>query len=211
MEPHVYESGSGLVGSVSAEPVATPDRPGRRRDSWSLKSIVEDVGGRPLADFQDPGRPAHPYTQWRLDAAAAAAARAAAAPLEEPVDPVGHVYPPLVGATGRALHGAHAEHHAATLASVASDPGSGARPTGHLPGPSHRPERIYLHYLLLHLDRLNDAALAYLSQAVVEEMRHRAAGVEAVPSAAPGPRPAAPAGEDDAGAGGTRPRATVQT
>jgi hypothetical protein len=210
MEPHVYESGSGVDPFVSAEPVATTEGPGRRRDSWSLKTIVEDVGGRPLADFQDPDRPNHPYTQWRLDAAAAAAARTAAAPPEEPTDPVGRVYPPLVGPTGRSLHGKDAEHHPATLATVASDPVRSVGHPSHAPGPSHRPERIYLHYLLLHLDRLNDAALAYLSQAVVEEMGHRAApaGTPVGGTAAPelSSRPAASEGEAP-----TRARTSVQT
>jgi hypothetical protein len=202
MEHHVYESGSGLAPFVSAEPVATTDGPGRKRDSWSLKSIVEDVGGRPIAEFQDPNRPTHPYMQWRLDAAAAAAARAAGSAPEEPVDPVGHVYPPLVGATGRALHGSDAEHHAETLATVAPDPSRSSPTVGRSPGPSHRPERIYLHYLLLHLDRLNDAGLAYLSQAVGEELRHRATAERATSS---GPEPA------EGGPTPTRARDNVQT
>jgi hypothetical protein len=42
------------------------------------------------------------------------------------------------------------------------------------PAPSRRPERIYLHYLLLHIDRLNDSALRYLKHAVDEELEHRA-------------------------------------
>jgi hypothetical protein len=187
---------------VPAEPAPTADGPARRRASWNLRSIVEDVGGRPIAEFQDPNRPTHPYMQWRLDAAAAAAARAAGSAPEEPVDPVGHVYPPLVGATGRALHGSDAEHHAETLATVAPDPSRSSPTVGRSPGPSHRPERIYLHYLLLHLDRLNDAGLAYLSQAVGEELRHRATAERATSS---GPEPA------EGGPTPTRARDNVQT
>jgi len=186
------------------------DGPGRRRDSWSLKSIVEDVGGRPIAEFQDPNRPAHPYTKWRLETdAAAESARAASIASDGPDDPISRVYPPLVGPTGRSLHGKNAEHHAETLATVASDSvpslGHPERP----PGPSHRPERIYLHYLLLHLDRLNDAALTYLSQAVLEEMHHRAYGEGGglPPRTAP-PLPSVPSPADGDAA---RARTSVQT
>jgi hypothetical protein len=210
MQPHVYERGSGLAGFVSGEPAPSMDGPGRRRDSWSLKSIVEDVGGRPIADFQEPGRPAHPYTKWRREADAAnESARTAATLADGPVDPVGRVYPPLVGATGRSLHGQAAEHHAETLATVATDQDASIGHSGRSPGPTHRPERIYLHYLLLHLDRLNDAALAYLSQAVLEELRHRSSEEGTAPSArAPPPLPSpAPPDEGDA----ARARASVQT
>ena len=154
---------------MSAEPAPSLDGPGRRRDSWSLRTIVEEVGGRPLSDYQDPSRPTHPYVGHKYRPAPAVGARADA--LED--DPVGRVYPPLVGATGRSLHGPSAEHHAGTLATVASEPVRTVGTAVHTPGPSHRPERIYLHYLLLHLDRLNDPALAYLFQAVLEELAHR--------------------------------------
>jgi hypothetical protein len=210
MEPHVYERWSGVDGFVSAEPVPSMDGPGRRRDSWSLKSIVEDVGGRPIADFQDPGRPAHPYTKWRAETdAAAESARAASTASDGPVDPVGRVYPPLIGATGRSLHGKNAEHHAETLATVSSDTVQSIGHPDRPPGPSHRPERIYLHYLLLHLDRLNDAALAYLSQAVLEEMRHRVPSEDAgaaLPSPPPLPTAAASADTETG-----RARTSVQT
>ena len=39
--------------------------------------------------------------------------------------------------------------------------------------PPSVPSGLYLHYLLLHIDRLNDSALRYLKQAVDEEMAHR--------------------------------------
>ena len=160
---------------------ATVDGPVRRRSSWNLKSIVEDVAGVPLADLQDPDRPVHPYVRAHLEHANAhrasespAEAGGAEGP-EDPFDPVARIYPPLTGATGRALHGAEHEHHTETLARHQSSPeggrahGGSARP----PGPSRRPERIYLHYLLLHLDRLSDSALRYLKHSVDEELDHR--------------------------------------
>ena len=176
---------------MSVDGAATADGPGRRRESWSLKNLVEDIAGRPISELQDPERPVHPYLKVKMGSAApshrptypptptpgaAPGVRAAAtAELAEP-DPVDRVYPPLVGETGRHLHGPEHEHHAETLDGIATAreapvPG---RP-GHAPGPSQRPERIYLHYLLLHMDRLTDHALRYLQHAVDEELRHREA------------------------------------
>jgi len=150
----------------------TADGPARRRSSWSLKTIVEDVSGRSIADFQDPGRPVHPYLQVK-GSDRSAPSPAVDAPTEDAYDPVGHLYPPLVGEHGRGYHGPEHEHHAETLARHPAVPaGVGERPRS--AGPLHRPERLYLHYLLLHLDRLNDAALAYLHHAVDEELAHRA-------------------------------------
>ena len=40
---------------------ATPDGPARRRESWSLKNLVEDIAGKPIGELQDPDRPMHPY------------------------------------------------------------------------------------------------------------------------------------------------------
>ncbi len=158
-----------------------PDGASRRRGSWNLRSIVEDVAGRPIGDFQDPDRPVHPYLKERIDRPAPPRPRAAPAATPEGdgegYDPVAHLYPPLVGAHGRAYHGPENEHHAETIdRHRVETPANGqpARP----PGPSHRPERIYLHYLLLHMDRLSDSGLQYLRIAVDEEIAHR------------GPRPA---------------------
>ncbi|MGI0132839.1 MAG: hypothetical protein ACREDK_07115 [Thermoplasmata archaeon] len=169
-----------------SEPLpATPDGPARRRDSWSLKTLVEDVAGRPITDFQEPDRPMHPYLKVKFAPGAESSnprsspahrppmARLAEAADEE-FDPVARVYPPLVGATGRSLHGPQDEHHRATLSTFRDDDepmSPGVRP--HRPGPSRRPERIYLHYLLLHLDRLTDGALRYLKHSVDEEIAHR--------------------------------------
>ncbi|HTT25922.1 MAG TPA: hypothetical protein VMH90_03015 [Thermoplasmata archaeon] len=186
-------------------PEAPPDgAPPRRRTPWSFKTLVEDVAGKPLSEFQDPpdrsaggssaiarssarasppmaaappavSASAVPATPPIADPSSVAIPAAVAEPLEEIApDPVARVYPPLSGSTGRALHGADAEHHAPTLESVRSpeealSPGSRL----HRPGPSRRPERIYLHYLLLHLDRLNDGGLRYLKRAVDEELAHR--------------------------------------
>lgn len=164
-----------------AEGGATSEGPPRRRESWSIKTIVEDLSGRPISDFQDPSRPVHPYLKAKMGAAAPPATShpsGSRAPGDEPdedPDPIDRVYPPLTGPTGRALHGPELEHHAATLASVAHH-GEAASPghRPHRPGPSQRPERVYLHYLLLHLDHLDETALRYLQRAVDEELHHRA-------------------------------------
>jgi hypothetical protein len=163
---------------------ASSDGPARRRASWSLKTIVEDVAGKPIGEFQDPSRPVHPYL----------AAKAAPAPAPDgapPYDPVGHLYPPLVGAPGREYHGPGHEHHDETLdrhRPAAPVAGEKSRP----PGPTHRPERLYLHYLLLHMDRLSDTALRYLRLAVEEEVAHRARTPFTVAAPAPKPEASAP-------------------
>lgn len=160
---------------------ATSDGPARRRASWSLKAIVEDVAGRPIGELQDPGRPVHPYLRGKVDGAPTAGDPADE---EAPYDPVENLYPPLVGPTGRAYHGPAHEHHAETLDRHRPEPPTnGGR--GRAPGPSHRPERLYLHYLLLHVDRLSDSGLRYLLRTVEEEIAHRE-------RTAPAPEPAAP-------------------
>ena len=117
-------------GSLVAEP-ATADGPPRRRASWNLRTIVEDVAGRPIEELQDPDRPPHPYLKGRL----------APTPLPSRTpsggapkyDPVAHVYPPFVGAAGRAYHGAEHEHDPETLERHRTPEGSRS------PGPSRRP------------------------------------------------------------------------
>jgi hypothetical protein len=153
----------------------TADAPPRRRASWSLKAIVENVAGKPIGEFQDPGKAPHPYVRASLEAARApsASSEGSEAAEEEPYDPVGHVYPPLVGAHGRAYHGPENEHHAETLERHRGERATGPGQIPPTPGPSHRPERLYLHYLLLHMDRLDDSALQYLRVAVEEEVAHR--------------------------------------
>jgi hypothetical protein len=163
---------AGPPGSGVAEP-GTAEGPPRRRASWNLRTIVEDVAGRPIEELQDPSRPVHPYLQGRMEARAAAP-RAPEGELE-PYDPVGHLYPPLVGPTGREFHGTEYEHHQETLERHRSPSG------GREPGPLRRPERLYLHYLLLHLDRLNTTSLRYLRTAINEEMDHRAPAAVPVP------------------------------
>ncbi|HKN07172.1 MAG TPA: hypothetical protein VJ021_06200 [Thermoplasmata archaeon] len=145
---------------------ATIDGPTRRRTSWSLKTIVEDVAGRPIGELQDPERPVHPYLKGRDLGVRSEPARPSR-PLVEAYDPVDHLYPPLVGPTGREFHGPDYENHAETIDRHRPLP-------GHVGGPSHRPERLYLHYLLLHMDRLSASALRYLKLAVDEELAHRA-------------------------------------
>jgi hypothetical protein len=181
---------------VAVSEEATADLPPRKRSSWSLRTIVEDVSGRPIDDFQEPGRPVHPYLNAKPGPPSGFPARPAAPTPgrsssslsgTEPYDPVAHLYPPLVGAPAREYHGPEHEHHAETLARhPAATPGVGERPRGS--GPLHRPERLYLHYLLLHLDRLSDAALAYLRAAVEEEAAHRArSSAAAAAASAPAP------------------------
>jgi hypothetical protein len=158
---------------------ATAAGPSRRRASWSLRTIVEDVAGRPIEELQDPDRPVHPYLQGKLAPRPAPLRPAPTGTPAEPYDPVGHFSPPLVGATGREFHGAEYEHHGETLARHAGPDG------GPAPGPLRRPERIYLHYLLLHMDRLSDTALRYLRTALEEEMNLRSPSIRATPEASP--------------------------
>jgi hypothetical protein len=145
---------------------ATVEGPPRRKASWSLKTIVEDVAGRPIDELQDPERPLHPYLEGKLAhrPTRATTARAPAEPLADETS-IDRVYPPLAGPTGRAFHGPAHEHHAETLQRHAVGAGG---------GPSRAPERLYLHYLLLHLDRVPDSGLRYLTRQIEEELAHRA-------------------------------------
>ncbi len=163
---------------------ATADGPVRRRSSWNLKSIVEDVAGRPISELQDPDRPVHPYLRGKIPEMPPLPE-----PEEAPYDPVAHLYPPLVGSDGRAYHGREFEHHGETLERHRPLTDSLGRPV-HPPGPSRRPERLYLHYLLLHMDRLSVSALRYLQRAVEEELEHRdRSRRDASAPADPGPSP----------------------
>lgn len=150
---------------------ATADGPARRRASWNLKSIVEDVAGRPISELQEPDRPIHPYLRGKVPGTLNDSPDGTSEPS---YDAVSHLYPPLVGPTGRAFHGPAHEHDGETLERHRPLMDSYGRPV-HPPGPSHRPERLYLHYLLLHMDRLSLSALRYLRQAVDEELAHREA------------------------------------
>lgn len=161
---------------------ATTDAPARRRPNWSIRTIVQNVSGHPIAHFQDPppSLPASPTSvsagsPSTLGTAATSDSAEGAAP-----DQIDAIYPPLVGALGREYHGTEHEHHVETMARhrSASEVPNGA-PVA--PGPLARPERIYLHYLLLHMDRLSDTALAYLGHAVEEERVHRAGAKRTVP------------------------------
>lgn len=163
---------------------ATAEAPVRHRPNWSVRTIVENLSGHPIAHFQDPPQSLpNPPTTRPLVGPSESPARSNAlpedGPLGEPRDPTEAIYPPLVGALGREYHGKDREHHAETMAHHRGDatgvPGSR--------GPLARPERIYLHYLLLHMDRLSDTALVYLGHAVEEERVHRASAR----STGPGP------------------------
>ena len=170
----------GRTASVGEE--ATIEGPPRRRASWSLKSIVEDVAGRPIGELQDPSRPVHPYLRGKVEVPRPPPSLTTEEP---PYDPVDHVYPPLVGPAGREYHGPDHEHHRETLERHRLPTGPSGEPL-RPPGPSHRPERLYLHYLLLHMDRLSNSALRYLKSAVEEEVTHRQQPVSA---SAPSPEP----------------------
>jgi hypothetical protein len=174
---------------VTATAPRGPDRPRRRRESWSLEAIVENVSGRPLSDFQDPERPTHPYVRSRRRRGSPLPLEADSPARPSAMDPVDLYTPPLVGEVGRSAHGVEATHHLPTLARIAELPPG---PAG--PGPSRRPERVYLHYLLLHLDRLDTPALDYLRHAVAEELNRRspAAGAPLTrsPPGSPAPDPA---------------------
>lgn len=160
---------------MADEALAPPETAPRKRESWSLKTMVEEISGRPIEELQEPGKPPHPYIVVK-----SGPVRPAHAAPEE-ADPVDRVYPPLSRAHGRSFHGSENEHHGPTLRSVGGSeapPEEGSGPTS----PSKRPERIYLHYLMLHLDRLNPSALHYLRRAIDEELQHRA---EVTPAAPP--------------------------
>ena len=174
-----FISRAAAVTAVGAEE-ATVDGPPRRRDSWSLKTLVEEVTGRPIDELQEPGRPVHPYLAIKRAAAPPPSPRATSASDELHPDPVTRVYPPLTGATARALHGPEFGHHAETLAR--HPPGRGGASA-----PSRLPERIYLHYLLLYLDHLSEPALRYLRQAVDEELGHRASSASEPAARTPSP------------------------
>ena len=149
---------------------ASADGPARRRASWNLKAIVEEVAGRPISELQDPDRPVHPYLRGKIAEPDPGPGPESA--LGDPDDPVGLLYPPLVGPIGRDFHGKAHEHHRETLERHRPLLGADGRPL-RPPGPSRRPERLYLHYLLLHMDRLSNSALRYLRLAVEEEIAHR--------------------------------------
>ena len=148
---------------------ATARRPPRRRAPWSLRSIVVEVTGKPISDFQEP-----PATPARATGAAAAAEGKEV----DDIDPVEHVYPPLVGPRARAFHGAKREHHAATIERHRTIALGGSDLLGE---PPTHPERLYLHYLLLHLDRVSLPSLWYLRRQVNDEIARR----ERPPSAGP--------------------------
>ena len=165
-------SGSSARTPMSAAEEATAEHPRRKRTPWSLKSIVVDVTGREMSEFQDRPSPA------------GGGSPAHAPRLHEPVaeirdlDPVERITPPLSRANGRRYHGHADEDHAATMERHRpANGGSGS--------PANRPERIYLHYLLLHLDKLSLPALWYLRRQVNEEIAYRSSS--AAPTASPSP------------------------
>ncbi|HKS59257.1 MAG TPA: hypothetical protein VJS68_00580 [Thermoplasmata archaeon] len=157
---------------MALEAPATDEPSSRKRETWSIRKIAEDLahesgiephhssyGRFAVASFHPP---AYPTTEELP------------VPSKEELDPVARFSPPLVGPVGRASHDPRHEHHTETIEHLERTPPLvGPGMPAHPPGPSRRPERIYLHYLLLHLDRLSDAALNYLNLAVGEELAQR--------------------------------------
>jgi hypothetical protein len=175
---------------VATQDRATATAPPRRRPNWSLRTIVENVSGHPIAHFQDP-----PQSLPTPPAPRSNAGVAASAPPDEPVaaadpreaadpDPIDAIYPPLVGELGREYHGKDHEHDAETIARHRTGPDAPASSV-RASGPLARPERLYLHYLLLHMDRLSDTALVYLGHAVEEERVHRTRSKRTPPAPPP--------------------------
>lgn len=152
----------------------TARRPPRRREPWSLRSIVIDVTGKPISEFQEGAAPPRPHSATPRGMAEEG--------VEDAIDPVERVYPPLSGARARAFHGPKTEHHSDTL--ERHRPLAGPYEVLRGSPPPH-PERLYLHYLLLHLDRLSLSSLWYLRRQVNEEIAGRAR-----PPAPPSPPPA---------------------
>jgi len=65
---------------------AAVDGPARKRDSWSLKHLVEDVTGRPIEELQEPGKPWHPYLQAKMASHRASAAPSVPSPVDDAED-----------------------------------------------------------------------------------------------------------------------------
>ena len=147
---------------------ATAEHPRRKRAPWSLKSIVVEVTGKEIGEFQDGGPAPTPRATIAVPLPSASL---------EMIDPVERVHPPLSRENGRGYHGPEGEHHAATLDRHRPADGS----------PAERPERIYLHYLLLHLDRLSLPQLWYLRRQVNEEIGERARPPKPHDGPTPGP------------------------
>jgi hypothetical protein len=155
---------------MASEPAATDSPSHRKRDTWSIRRIAQDIAsdsmGNPRGGYLGPaaGSGSNGGGPAGMDGRETA----------DEVDPVVRFSPPLVGPVARASHDPRHEHHSETIEHLNRNPPVvGPGMPSHPPGPSRRPERIYLHYLLLHLDRLSDAALSYLSLAVFEELAHR--------------------------------------
>ena len=149
----------------------------RRRNPWSVRKIAEEVAAQHRLDLRDvwgprPGASPPPSPLPGSSPPPEPEVGLPSIPLEDflaahasPSDDHGSS-PPGSSPTGRSGEGA-----------PTSFPDDGPRP--HTPSSRHRrarEERVYLSYLLLHLDQIAEPALRYLRHAVEEECRHR--GVE---------------------------------
>jgi hypothetical protein len=148
---------------------ASPSSPPRARPTpWSVRKIVEQVTGQPLSAVQGNG-PASPLRgrspgEPRLGLPAflpgtLGEETPASLPLPHPL----HFGPLVDEQSGERVLPRGEGHRAGGEPPASKGPRSGALEL----------ERVYLHYLLLHLDRLGEPALKYLRHAVEEECRDR--------------------------------------
>jgi hypothetical protein len=175
------------------DPTAVTAPPARRNNSWSLRRIVRDVSGQPLEAFQDPALPPHPYVTY------VTTGRLPDEPTPEPRDEL--FDPPVVARPLRLPPSVPRAEPPSPPRARPPPPPAPAPPLAspppaldtqapehvefplETPGPAdappaatyRRPERIYLHQLLLHLDRLDENALRHLQSEVTEELEHRSA------------------------------------
>jgi hypothetical protein len=156
------------------EPDAVPMPPPRRGNSWSLRRIVHEVAGQPLEAFQDPAREPHPYVAYVTTHRAPP--DGSLRPLEPPDPELAPERP--IPRTERRPSPPPEMEPAPVLDTEPPEhvefPIEAEALTAAPPVPSRRPERMYLHQLLLRLDQLDDHALRHLQSEVDEELAHRA-------------------------------------
>ncbi|MCI4323003.1 MAG: hypothetical protein L3K03_03125 [Thermoplasmata archaeon] len=168
------------------DPTAVTAPPARRNNSWSLRQIVRDVSGQSLEAFQDPSLTPHPYVTYVTTGRVPEDRHAL--PREDEYDPPVAPRPRAPLPPVRAETPAPPRVTAPPPAPPRPEPLLDTRAPEHVEFPLEvedlsreaphassyrRPERIYLHQLLLHLDRLDENALRHLQSEVNEELEHR--------------------------------------